>query len=406
MKKSTILVYLFIFVGPFSASLVGMSPAQNTIIKNLIFQNTAPQKAQIKKSFIEQGGMAQDEKIAFESFNELTEKAHAEKKPFTLAIAEINDNKFQFYEAKNLADHFLLQKTGKTPTRAPINIIFIYTYNPHATDRDFPFDYQKEIKHDYFKEEFITVYSSVDPTESLRKDIAHLQSLPHQAPEILHEINIKRIELIDQLNPTNARDFGQHSKEIFTILGQIFHDAQQQVETNYALQNMIDMLMGGWGQPNNRPNYPEAIRLCNQLITSNLQFNPDPTDATLVSLKYLGIDFGRFYLAELARTGLGQPEGKANLKEAIRLYKLIIQQNQRDAIYFKSKLALANIYDKNGQTVLKARDFYKEIINETAQRLGNNPESQKIISEAQENLRKNILKAPQSTSTRTDSDID
>ncbi len=406
MKKSTILAFLFIIVGACSIALLGMNPADNPIIKNLILQNTAPQTALIKKSFIQQGGMEHDEEIAYDSFKELTEKAYAEQRPFTLAIADLNNNNFKFYEAKNLANHFLLGKTDKTPTRAPINRIFIYIYNNHSTDPDFPFDYQKIITPDRFKQEFINLYSSVDPTESLRKDIAHLQSLPDQAPEILHAINLKRIELIEQLNPTNARDFGQHNKEIFTILGQIFHDAQQQAETNYAAHSMIEMLLNGWGQPNNQPNYREAIRFCNELITSNLQFNPDPNDATLVSLKYLAINFGRFHLAELARTGLGQPENKPNLKEAVRLYKLIIQQNQRDAIYFKSKLALAHMHDKNSQTVLKARNLYKEIINETAQALGNNPESQKIISEAQENLRKNILKNPESTSTPTDLDID
>jgi hypothetical protein len=392
MKKNNLIVQLCIIVGAFSLTLFGMQPWEHPVINNLILQNTAPQTAAIRKSFIDKSGMAEEEEISFISFKEMTKDAKRAKKQFILAAAQLENKDFRFFDATSLANHFLLRKTDLTPGRAAIKELFIYTYNAESNDTEFPFDYQKIITPEHFKEEFTNKYTSIDPTESVRRNIVHLQSLP-QNEDILHETTIERIELIRLLNPTKAKDQGPHSQEIFTILGQISQDAQLQAERSYAEHNMIEMLMNGWGQPNNQPNYHEAIRLCNDLISSNLQFRPEPGDRRSMIFKLWAIDYGRFNLAEMARLGLGQPNNQPNIKEAIRLYKLITSKKEFDGIYFKSKLALANIYDKDNKTLLNARKLYTEIIKEAQEQAQhNNLVDQATIAEAQENLKKNILK--------------
>ncbi len=346
-------------------------------------------KDNIKKSFIALDGMDQIDSLNLESFKEIANTAQNEKKQFFLAVIPLEKNQFHFFDAPGLANVFITNNKIESPlTRQIIDKIFLYRYNPQSADKEFPFDFVKTINQEQIKDEFTRIYKTIDLIGLTKKEIERLESLPQaqQTEEIRNQINIKRLELIKFLNPESKKDYGEHSAEIFKLYHEIAHDTIIWEVISPAKMQLVIMLMHGWGQPNNQPNYPEAIKLCNEIVSEALQIK----DRDLFNKKYESLDFARFNLAEMARMGLGQPNKKPDFKEAARLYNEIIRLQWFDAYYFKSKLALANMANNNNiklKNKKTAEMLYREILKEAQeQQQKGNPVDATIIAQATDAL--------------------
>ena len=104
--------------------------------------------ARIEEAFEKDGGMAQEEPISFMPFSEIVSKS---KEPFILMVVPTGDpGKYSFYDAKER--RLFWRKFAKPPYKDPltnieITSVFEYKYNPASTNKQFPFDFVKEVTH-------------------------------------------------------------------------------------------------------------------------------------------------------------------------------------------------------------------------------------------------------------------